>query len=39
VLDELKRQRGLPGRHSKIQTMLDLYTKEDSDETRAAQGG
>ena len=25
-------------RHSKIQTMLDLYTPEDSDETRAAQG-
>ena len=25
-------------RHSKIQTMLDLYTQEDSDETRAAQG-
>lgn len=25
-------------RHSKIQTTLDLYTREDSDETRAAQG-
>jgi integrase len=25
-------------RHSKIQTTLDLYTKEDSDEARAAQG-
>jgi hypothetical protein len=25
-------------RHSKIQTKLDLYTQEDSDETRAAQG-
>jgi hypothetical protein len=25
-------------RHSKIQTTLDLYTQEDSDETRAAQG-
>jgi integrase len=24
-------------RHSKIQTTLDLYTQEDSDETRAAQ--
>lgn len=24
--------------HSKIQTTLDLYTQEDSDETRAAQG-
>ncbi len=26
-------------RHAKIQTTLDLYTQEDSDETRAAQGG
>jgi len=25
-------------RHSKIQTTLDLYTQEDRDETRAAQG-
>jgi integrase len=25
-------------RHSKIQTTLDLYTQEDSDETRVAQG-
>ena len=25
-------------RHSKIQTTLDLYTQEDSDETPAAQG-
>ena len=25
-------------RHEKIQTTLDLYTQEDSDETRAAQG-
>ncbi len=25
-------------RHSKIQTTRDLYTQEDSDETRAAQG-
>jgi hypothetical protein len=25
-------------RHAKIQTTLDLYTQEDSDETRAAQG-
>jgi len=25
-------------RHSKIQTTLDLYTQEDSDETREAQG-
>ena len=25
-------------RHSKIQTTLDLYTQEDSEETRAAQG-
>jgi hypothetical protein len=25
-------------RHSKIQTTLDLYTQEDSDETLAAQG-
>jgi integrase len=25
-------------RHSKIQTTLDLYTQEDGDETRAAQG-
>ena len=25
-------------RHSKIQTTLDLYTQEDSDETRAVQG-
>ena len=25
-------------RHVKIQTTLDLYTREDSDETRAAQG-
>jgi integrase len=25
-------------RHSKIQTTLDLYTQEDCDETRAAQG-
>jgi hypothetical protein len=25
-------------RHSRIQTTLDLYTQEDSDETRAAQG-
>jgi len=24
--------------HSKIQTTLDLYTQEDSDETRPAQG-
>jgi integrase len=25
-------------RHAKIQTTLDLYTQEDSDETRSAQG-
>jgi integrase len=25
-------------RHSRIQTTLDLYTQDDSDETRAAQG-
>ena len=25
-------------RHTKIQTTLDLYMQEDSDETRAAQG-
>ncbi len=25
-------------RHAKVQTTLDLYTQEDSDETRAAQG-
>lgn len=25
-------------RHAKIQTTLDLYTQEDSDEARAAQG-
>jgi hypothetical protein len=25
-------------RHAKIQTTLDLYMQEDSDETRAAQG-
>ena len=25
-------------RHAKIQTTLDLYTQEDSDEIRAAQG-
>ena len=25
-------------RHSRIQTTLDLYTQEDSEETRAAQG-
>jgi len=25
-------------RHSKIQTTLDLYTQEDSDEARGAQG-
>jgi integrase len=25
-------------RHAKIQTTLDLYTQEDSDETLAAQG-
>jgi hypothetical protein len=25
-------------RHSKIQTTLDLYTQEDNDQTRAAQG-
>jgi len=25
-------------RHSKIQTTLDLYTQEDTDETRVAQG-
>jgi integrase len=25
-------------RHAKIQTTLDLYTQEDADETRAAQG-
>ncbi|MGE5818420.1 MAG: hypothetical protein ACM37Z_10380, partial [Deltaproteobacteria bacterium] len=24
--------------HARIQTKLDLYTQEDSDETRAAQG-
>jgi integrase len=26
-------------RHAKIQTTLDLYTQQDSDETLAAQGG
>jgi hypothetical protein len=25
-------------RHSKIQTTLDLYTQDDADEARAAQG-
>ena len=25
-------------RHAEIQTTLDLYTQEDSDETRSAQG-
>jgi hypothetical protein len=25
-------------RHARIQTALDLYTQEDCDETRAAQG-
>lgn len=25
-------------RHSRIQTTLDLYTRQDGDETRAAQG-
>ena len=25
-------------RHAKIQTTLDLYTQDDGDETRAAQG-
>lgn len=25
-------------RHSRIQTTLDLYTQDDGDETRAAQG-
>jgi len=25
-------------RHSRIQTTLDLYTQQDGDETRAAQG-
>jgi integrase len=25
-------------RHSRIQTTLDLYTQEDSDQARAAQG-
>ena len=25
-------------RHARIQAALDLYTQEDSDETRAAQG-
>ena len=25
-------------RHSKVQTTLDLYTQEDSDEARGAQG-
>ena len=25
-------------RHSRIQTTLDLYTQQDSDEARAAQG-
>ncbi|HEY2547011.1 MAG TPA: hypothetical protein VGI46_13170 [Candidatus Acidoferrum sp.] len=25
-------------RHARIQTTLDLYTQDDSDETRAAQG-
>jgi integrase len=25
-------------RHSRIQTTMDLYTQEDGDETRAAQG-
>ena len=25
-------------RHAKVQTTLDLYTQEDSDETRAARG-
>jgi hypothetical protein len=25
-------------RHAKIQTTLDLYTQNDGDETRAAQG-
>jgi hypothetical protein len=25
-------------RHAKIQTTLDLYTQEDGDKTRAAQG-
>ena len=34
---EPKTVQGILG-HSKIQTTLDLYTQEDSDETRAAQG-
>jgi integrase len=35
---ERKTVQGLLLRDSKIQTTLDLYTQEDSDETRAAQG-
>jgi len=34
---EPKRVQGIL-RHSRIQTTLDLYTQEDSDEARAAQG-
>jgi integrase len=34
---EPKRVQGIL-RHSKIQTTLDLYTQEDVDEARAAQG-
>ena len=34
---EPKTVQGIP-RYSKIQTTLDLYAQEDSDETRTAQG-
>jgi len=34
---EPKTVQGIP-RHAKIQTTLDLYTQDDFDETRAAQG-
>ena len=34
---EPKTVQGIP-RHSKIRTTLDLYTQEDSDETRSAKG-
>jgi hypothetical protein len=34
---EPKTVQGIP-RHAKIQTTLDLYTQEDSDESRTAQG-
>ena len=37
VITEAKTVQGIL-RHSRIQTTLDLYTQEDSDEALAAQG-